>query len=918
MVIKQTSSKDMDIHKLYIFAKNRDAIAAQKGYSFQQLTTIRDWLSVRVAGGKQVIYCDYEDDIFLRDHTQSKATFKQIKLYSTNFSFASESITNSIAHFFMLYVKGDYAFDQTTFEFETNASIVGKNVKDNDALLLKEWYENQDALTDELITKIRKRVKKILDEYVNVRYEELSSDVDQKSNVQKAKLVYETLMDDDIDAFIRCIHWRFYNVDQNTAVDRVVAEVESLVMQVPLPLNENRSKIYTALLIAEVHRRSIQDNPDDRKLTNELLDSILLSAGSKEDIWYAEAVRHTRQSSTVEKFFPGEFQNAIAATRYCRWKNLDDRHKSVWQKLLEQYIALADIPIKSKKKAIYEYLFLKIGHNYLEKLPASAIAGDVDLIRFYIENWKTRNHIRDVDEDIALIQLLKAQVQRYSFPVSKEDLMAWEKEIETFLEDEMAKQENVDRQCELLELRGHLEKQKDVLERVKNVGSAFEIYRKILPLLPQTKFYSLSKLYSQLDSLQELLIEYDLNEELQDTIEGFQSEIQQHASKTGQRITSAYALIEKAERHFKNRNLRGYLKALDLFHQAKALCRMDDTKAQYNVCLLNLSQVYGALGMTYVAKYYALIALWSTWHSVDPNLNKLLPKALSLICLNDFLSGSWMSAITDFGLYLFLQREFDEKGLSFQNDNIFLATRHNIALVLTVAPTLQPEMKDVADSRQKIWGTIWDEQIQPFIDEFNKGEKPIERVKKMATGMPLMDLGGSRVISFNALQIDWRIEFENNAMMVAISEEFVSFLQAALCEIAAEDPNILLADHKVSILIHEGHFQKEFTDDGKWILTIPVFDSNEEENVRSHYMYLGVLMTNVLSKVTYLTKEELNKFYFHLLEKRKLGEKLLEGTAYQRCYKQSLDSSLIDILRGSDFKPLAESSHITIERKWLV
>jgi len=908
----------MDIHKLYIFAKNRDAIAAQKGYSFQQLTTIKDWLSVRVAGGKEVIYCDYEDDIFLRDHTEGKAVFKQIKLYSTNFSFTSESITNSIAHFFMLYVKGDYAFDQTTFEFETNASIVGKNVKDNDALLLKEWYENQGVLSDDLIARIRTRVKKILDAYVNARYEELSSDVVQKPNVQKAKQVYESLKDDDIDVFIRCIHWRFDNVDQNTAVERVVEEIESLIMQVPLPLDQSKSKIYSALLVDEVHRKSIQDNPEDRKLTNELLDSILLSAGSKDDIWYAEVVRHARENSTVEKFFPGEFQNTIAATRYCRWENLDDGHKVVWQKILEQYIALADIPTESKKKAIYEYLFLKIGHNYLEKRTDSAIVGDVELIRFYIKNWKNRNHIRDVDEDITLLQLLKAQVQRYAFPVSKEELTSWEKEIGTFLEDEMLKQQNVDRQCELLELRGHLEAQKDVLEPVKNVGGAFEIYRKILPLLPQTKFYSLSKLYSQLDSLQKLLIKYDINEELQDTIEGFQSEVQQHAVKTGQRITSAYALIEKAEIHFKNRNLRGYLKALDLFHQAKARCRMDDTKAQYNLCLLNLSQVYGVLGMSYAAKYYAAIALWSTWHSADPALNKLLPRALGLICLQDFLSGSWMSAITDFGLYLFLQREFDEKGLNFQDDDLFLATRHNIAMVMTVAPMLQPEMKDVADSFQKIWGPIWVEQIRPFIDQFNKGEKPIDRVKKLVSGMPLMDLGPNRVIVFNALKIDWRIEFENNAKMAAISEEFTSFLQVTLCEIAAEDPTILLPDRKVDIVIQEGHFQKEFTTDGKWILTIPAFDTNEEEQVRNHYLYLGVLITNVLGKVINLAKEELSTLYFHLLEKRKLGEKALEGTAYQRIYKQSLDVSSFDVITGSDFKSLSEDSLFELQKKWLI
>ena len=184
--------------------------------------------------------------------------------------------------------------------------------------------------------------------------------------------------------------------------------------------------------------------------------------------------------------------------------------------------------------------------------------------------------------------------------------------------------------------------------------------------------------------------------------------------------------------------------------------------------------------------------------------------------------------------------------------------------------------------------------------------------------MPLADLGETRVIAFNALKIDWHIEFENNAMMAAIGEEFASFLQATLCEIAAEDPTILLVGHKVSIVLQEGHFQKEFTADGKWILTIPAFDTNDEEKVRKHYVYLGVLVTSVLSKVTKLTKEELNVFYFHLLEKRKLGEKVLEGTAYQRIYKQSLDTSSLDVMKGSDFNSLPEGSRFEIQKKWLI
>src|SRR5690349_4614012 len=101
----------MSAHVLHIFSKNREAVATQKGYAYQQLKTLVNWIESRIANGDEEIYCDYEDDIFSRSPKDKKLIFTQIKLYATDFSFSSESIKTSIAHFFILYVKGEYAND---------------------------------------------------------------------------------------------------------------------------------------------------------------------------------------------------------------------------------------------------------------------------------------------------------------------------------------------------------------------------------------------------------------------------------------------------------------------------------------------------------------------------------------------------------------------------------------------------------------------------------------------------------------------------------------------------------------------------------------------------------------------------------------------------------------------------------------
>jgi hypothetical protein len=185
----------MNIHKLYIFSKNRDAIATQKGFAYQQLKTLEDWIENRINNRSNIIYCEFEDDIFSRDIESSISKFTQIKLYSTDFSFSSEAIKTAIAHFFMLYVKGDYAFDQIEFYFETNASIVGRDVKGNDADLLRQWYNEQNNISDKLLTAIALRVKKILDEYIQETKNNLKENSEIKSEVQIAENIYARIAD---------------------------------------------------------------------------------------------------------------------------------------------------------------------------------------------------------------------------------------------------------------------------------------------------------------------------------------------------------------------------------------------------------------------------------------------------------------------------------------------------------------------------------------------------------------------------------------------------------------------------------------------------------------------------------------------------------------------------------------------------
>ena len=100
-------------NKLHIFSKNTDAFASQRGYNYQTLITLEAWVNNLKNGVEEDIFCEYEEDIFHKNKFDNSVKFRQIKLYSTNFSFKSEEIIKCIVHFFMLHVKSEYySFDK--------------------------------------------------------------------------------------------------------------------------------------------------------------------------------------------------------------------------------------------------------------------------------------------------------------------------------------------------------------------------------------------------------------------------------------------------------------------------------------------------------------------------------------------------------------------------------------------------------------------------------------------------------------------------------------------------------------------------------------------------------------------------------------------------------------------------------------
>lgn len=908
----------MSLHKLFLFSKDTDASATEQGFQYQKLKTLKTWIENRINNKDEVIYCDYEEDIFQRDLKAGKAKFRQIKLYSSNFSFSKEEIQKSVAHFFMLFVKGDYKFDEIQFLFETNSGIA-KEVKGNDANLLREWVTNQDTMTNELRAKCRERVKVIINDYIAEIYEAKIS-AEKKAELQQAKNIYEQLPDDIWDAFVSSIKWQFDKIPQEQAIPVLLEEITVLIPNLPLPLDPSKVSTYISVLHFEIANRTAQDNDEDRMLTNKLLDILLLNQGSEKERWYSDVYQKWSSVKKIIHFNIGAFYEAISAARHCRWEMHNSDHEALWLDILKKYVDLDETIVVCRRKAIYEHLFLMISPNPQTGQPKGKISSQQDLIRYYFRELEHRISFADIEEDIILLQIVQAQQLFTEAFLDETEISTWATKIELHIDERIANPTNADELCLAYELKGHFIFHLNPNSPLKEkINAAIEVYKKMLNPLVDTTTYSISRLNDQLTQIVNMLINLGVNDEVIDSLEIFITEIEEHASKTGKQHNSAHNLVERGVSYLNKPSAKNYLKALDCFHKAKNLWYLLETKEGYILTLISIAQVYSALGMHIAAKYYGLCGVWASFHFGDYTTLKRISDSYAMVFHADFQQGSWMSALNDIEQYIKSRLEFTTKALDLENDSLFRKTLLDLSCVLAASPTLHPELSVFIEYQKKSLGWLFTDHLKEMIDAFNvkfSDKDSIEQLlSKRLLDMPLNDVGATREINFNVLGIAWKITFENNAPLNAIAEEFCSLLQITLCEIGLLNTDLHLLELPVTVSISSAQGYSKFLtqrpshENTVYDLEIPVCDEKEQSKISFHYGFLATNVKILLNDLSLLPKDEFEKIFEELYNKQKLGEKGLATNTYQKVYFNLLNKEDFDKLMRSAFQHVPGKKH---------
>lgn len=656
------------ITQLSVFHKNTDATATKRGYEFQKLKTLETWLLNRISGNDEVIYYDYEDDIFQRDIDGYKSTFRQLKLYSSNFSFASEEIKKSIVHFFTLYCQGEYILDNVQFVFEANSNVA-RNYDGNDARILKKWHQHQETLEGDFLVECINKIKEIIFEFI-------ASIQDDKVEVLKAKEVFEDLKDNGEfwKSFTKSIRWKFEGVEPEAAMANCLRVLSVLVSKLPYPLEDGDVQNLINSLHFHVSQSATKENPEERLLDNSLLESIIFKVLGGEDEEYGLAIEKYRASQEIVSFSLGKFYKAISWSRYYRQHENLEGHKEIWVNVLMGYISHQDTPDFCKKDVLYELIFLKLQPTLRFNFKEPDASNIDSLSKQYFELvpllFDDNNTIEDA---VTLFSILKTANRFDIIEIDDAIFEEWLVKIETCLKGKV-QVDNINLRCSYFESYSFLQlavKYPEAENKDEILEESVTVTRQIIGLRDEAPLYNFSNLYERINGVLKGLIQFDANEDNDNVIKNLEvlnEELAPIVQDREGKFSMANKFRDRAVQYLNSSRRKDLLKSLEYFHKAKNLLFQQETKEGFVLALLNISQVYSVIGFNFAAKYYALAGFYIAIGE-EKYFDKI-SQSISMIHHYDFSQGAWINCMMD--IDQFIKYDGELTGIWDIDDNVAL------------------------------------------------------------------------------------------------------------------------------------------------------------------------------------------------------------------------------------------------------
>ena len=912
----------MHYSNLFIFQKNTDATESIRGYKFQELRTLESWLQCKVKGEECKIYCDYEEDIFQYNPKSYNAEFRQIKIYSSkNFSFSSEEVRKGITHFFMLFVKPDYIFDEVEFVFETNNDIA-RVYGSNDADLLRDWFNNQEKLEDDLAEKCIAKIKSIVKLYIDDIVKKLAEKV--TDDIKNAKNIFENLDNDFWLRFIKSIKWEFSNKSAEETVNICVLNIQSLISKLPFPISNEDYNTVFAVLQKEVGERSIVINPEERCLTIELLDEILLNLGDEFDKTYSESYKIWEDCEEIHDFIIGEFYKVLHSANYCRKKKYIEKHSALWKNLLKLYINHPNIIAYCKQEAIYELVWSILRPNLGEIMTASLVEVEQN-IKEYFGSLSDFKEPKSFEDAINLLSIITTSQKLGLTNITKTQIVEWFSDLDKLIHERLLAAKSDNSRCGFLEINAMLQMQAMINKIHKNIviDDIIKLLNEVISLLGKAPLFSVSQLSFWIDSMIDVFINYgnDDDEDKIQSLELISEELLPYVAKRESNHSTAKTYIERGKSYLISEKPLKVFKALNFFHKAKNLWLQDETFNGYTYSLINISNLYSRIGLNFASKHFAYASIWLAINKADSDLFKRISQGYELAFNADFKEGAWISALDNLKMYVASKSHFDLTGFDAINDIAIREILMQTTLILYAAPKLSPELKYYVESVKSEMSEFYTDLIKDSLNEMSKLESEnielSEILKNKLSSAPLSDLGKSRKISWSIFGTTWIVNFDNDYVTTAIAEEFCSLFQIIQADfvLGNTDLHLIKCEVEMNIVITDKFKVPEQLPSNeiyKWKVFLPKIDTDNNKELNLHCARISTITRFILNELSLLPNEDFSEFYDNLFKNGDLADKTFTVDLYQKIYRRLIEINIFNQSQKFNFSKI-EYKFITAE-----
>ncbi len=548
-----------------------------------------------------------------------------------------------------------------------------------------------------------------------------------------------------------------------------------------------------------------------------------------------------KQKWIIENSIPVSYADFFQIKHGLRNATFNKEHKvdlMEWIKRMEGFLKTG-YPDDIKRRAIYEICVAALrGQNKL--------TSKRELV---IEYFSKLNNLKETselkDSVVLLIYCSTAHISGH-FDIDASLLVEWSVALTRQIDEAIEDAKGFGRLCNLLQIRGHAGflQYRGGTKPCIYMDEVFHWWFRLLDEVDNAPLFPLESFADVLSVLVKLIGEDERYLELTKRVDKLLSE-----------RTSGYVAASKCcDRALAYYEIGKYLFAIKQLHEAKIQWFSAETITGSLMAMLVLSDCYQKLGLGLAAKYHAAGAAYIAVFHDDETTRSILPKALFSLADRCYSNGEWISFIQLIPIVFGAHNVYSENPLEIGEHEDLQRILAYLVIVRIVAQRFNSDIVGVLDN------TLKEKSMEPYMELLKRLmvdegaywrnaaiDELWKTVQEDLNGRPFCDSGEKRSIEWRALGISWLVEFENEFMVTAFSEEFGATLQIILADFATEDMLLLATKVKIIISTTKGKiFKIEEIPSNKLAIWKVIFPEEWFRKVE----HLDALRNNVLSVAT--------------------------------------------------------------------